>query len=104
MDFKAIWTKVFPVLKNKYMLSSVVFLGMLIFFSQNNLLDRANNISKLRQLRIDKAYYLDAIEQAERKMHELKTNRNSLEKFAREEYLMKCNNEDIFIIVEEPAE
>jgi len=74
---------------------------ILLFFSQNNLLDRFDNISKLNQLKKDKAYYNKAIENAQRKMEELKTNKKSLEKFAREEYLMKKPNEDIFIIVKE---
>ena len=34
-------------------------------------------------------------------MNELKTNPDNLEKFAREKYLMKKDNEDIFVIVEE---
>ena len=34
-------------------------------------------------------------------MKNLKTNNENLEKFAREQYLMKKDNEDIFIIVEE---
>ena len=41
------------------------------------------------------------IKKDKNRIHELKTNRDNLEKFAREQYLMKKKNEDIFIIIEE---
>ena len=37
-------------------------------------------------------------------MEELKTNPKNLEKFAREKYLMKKDNEDIFVIVKKNKE
>lgn len=101
MKIRTVLVKVFPFLKNKYILSSLLFVILVIFFSQNNLLDRYDYIRELNQLQKDKEYYLEAIGKAEQKMHDLKTNKESLEKFAREEYLMKKPDEDIFIIVHE---
>ena len=40
------------------------------------------------------------IEEDRKRIQELKTNNDNLEKFAREQYLMKKDNEDIFIIVD----
>lgn len=48
-----------------------------------------------------KEYYETRIEQDSRKLNELKTNRENLEKFAREQYYMKKPDEEIFVIVEE---
>ena len=58
-------------------------------------------MKKLNKLKKEKQYYLEEIEKAEKKMDDLKNNKESLEKFAREEYLMKKENEDIFIFVDE---
>ncbi|MBE9468722.1 MAG: septum formation initiator family protein [Bacteroidetes bacterium] len=87
--------------KNKYFLTLIVFFIWLLIFDQNNLIDRANNIHKQSQLEKEKKNYLQKIEQDEKRMNELKTDKKNLEKFAREQYLMKKDNEDIFVIVDE---
>lgn len=58
----------------------------------------------LRQLEKDKEYYRERIEEDQRKLKELKTSDENLEKFAREQYFMKRDNEDIYIIVNEDGE
>ena len=57
--------------------------------------------SKINQLENEQKYYREKIEEDKRKKEELFGNRDNLEKFAREQYLMKRENEDIFIIVKE---
>ena len=59
--------------------------------------------SKLHALELDKKYYLDEIKKNHTDMVELMTNPKNLEKFAREKYLMKKENEDIFVLVETPV-
>ena len=49
----------------------------------------------------DKIYYQEKIKIDSRKLEELRTDRENLEKFAREQYLMKKDNEDIFIVKDE---
>ena len=93
--------KIAPIVKNNYIISLAVFVFYVGFFDHNNLIDRFEAISKLNQLKKDKAYYKERIEIDNKRMKELKTNKENLEKFAREQYLMKKSNEDIFIIVEE---
>ncbi len=56
---------------------------------------------KLHELRTDRNYYLDEISKSKNDMNELKTNPANLEKFAREKYLMKKDNEEIFVIVKD---
>ncbi len=57
--------------------------------------------SKINQLENEQKYYREKIEEDKRKKEELLGNRDNLEKFAREQYFMKKENEDIFIIVKE---
>jgi len=89
------------LLKNKYVLTAVVFLFWLLLFDQNNPQWPDENQQEYNQLIDERAYYQKKIDDDKRRIQELKTNNDNLEKFAREQYLMKKDNEDIFIIVDE---
>jgi cell division protein DivIC len=91
----------FAFVKNKYFLTLLLFLLWMLFFDQNNLLENKRYEREYRQLQKDKEYYLIKIQEDNRKLKELQTNTDNLEKFAREEYLMKRENEDIFVIIRE---
>lgn len=88
-------------LRNKFVLTSVIFVLWMTFFDQNNLLERRKSTREFRQLSEEKEYYQKKIEEDRKRIRELKTNNDNLEKFAREQYLMKKDNEDIFVIVDE---
>lgn len=92
--------KFFNFLKNKFILTIVVFIVWIVLFDSNNIMDRLKDLSNLKELRREKAYYIEEIKSDSIKLNELKTNIKNLEKFAREQYLMKRDNEDIFIVIE----
>ena len=94
-------TRLCVVLRNKYVLTSLIFFLWLLVFDQNNLSERRKINLEYRELIEEKEHYLDKIEEDSKRIEELKTDDENLEKFAREQYLMKKENEDIFIIVEE---
>ncbi len=94
-------SRLLNILKNKYVLTSLVFFVWLLFFDQNNLLERKKYVKEYKQLLKDREYYLEKIEEDKRRLKELQTNDENLEKFAREQYLMKKDNEEIFVIREE---
>ena len=87
------------LLKNKYLLTLTVFIVWLIFFDNNNLVVRKRMLKEQRQLRGDCEYYRQRIVEDSTRLSELHKNAESLEKFAREQYLMKRDNEEIFVIV-----
>ena len=97
---KKAWKKISLLLKNKYLLSMALFSAWLIFFDGNNLITRYGMIRDAKQLKNDCHYYKQRIVTDSLKLHELKSSPEMLEKFAREEYLMKKDNEEIFVIVE----
>ncbi|OFX60079.1 MAG: septum formation initiator [Bacteroidetes bacterium GWA2_30_7] len=97
---KKIWKYILPVIKNKYILTIIFFIVWVTFFDNNNLLDRINNIGVLNQLHKDQEYYKEKITIDTKRLEELRTDKENLEKFAREQYLMKKKNEDIFIMVD----
>ncbi|MCH7656733.1 MAG: septum formation initiator family protein [Bacteroidetes bacterium] len=92
------------IFSKKYLLASVIFIIWLILFDGNNLIDRISALRKLHQLERDKKYYTEKIKSDLKKLEELKTNNDNLEKFAREQYLMKKDNEEIFIIIDKNKE
>ena len=94
-----LFKKILPFVKNKFVLALFFFLLWIIFFDQNNLIDRITALSKYHQMEEDKKYYKEKIKTDNRKLEELRTDRENLEKFAREQYLMKKPDEDIFIVV-----
>lgn len=87
--------------RNKYVLTALIFIVWLLLFDQNNLTERRKLSGEYNQLLQEREYYLKKIEEDKRRINELKTDNENLEKFAREQYLMKKDNEDIFVIVEE---
>ncbi len=98
---KLLSTKYFRFLKNKYVLTTIIFFFWLLLFDQNNLLERRKLNREYKQLLQEQEYYQQKIKEDRKRINELKTNDENLEKFAREQYLMKRDNEDIFIIVED---
>jgi cell division protein DivIC len=89
------------MLRNKYVLTSLLFILWMLAFDQNNLNERRKNNRDYNQLLRERDYFQQKIEENRKRIQELKTNNDNLEKFAREQYLMKKDNEDIFIIVDE---
>ncbi len=87
-------------MKNKYVITLVGFLVWISFFSQYSLMERVRLSRNFNQLKYDKEYYREQIKRDSTRLHELTTDDENLEKFAREQYYMKKPNEDIFVVVE----
>ena len=89
-------------LRNKYFISLVAFASILFFFDKNDLLTQYARVTELRELYQSKAYYTEKISSESKELEQLRTNPAILEKYAREKYMMKRDNEDLFIIPEAP--
>ena len=88
-----------PFMRNKYILTIIIFLLWILLLDSNSLISRRKEMKNLRKLRADKEYYVQRIEEDKRKLHELKTDNRNLEKFAREQYRMKKADEDLYIVL-----
>jgi len=86
-------------MKNRYVLTIIFFLVWIILLDPNNLISRAREIKTRNRLEREKEYYTGRIEEDRRKLNELRTSNENLEKYAREQYRMKKPDEDLFIIV-----
>lgn len=89
-------------LKNKYFISFATFAAILLFFDKNDLFTQFSRHQELNNLQQSKRYYTTEIATQRKELEELKTDPSVLEKYAREKYLMKRDNEDLFIIQEKP--
>jgi cell division protein FtsB len=83
----------------KFGLAFAFFVIWMIFFDNHNYFYQKKLTLEKEGLEKDRAYFLDEIEKNKERL--LKGDKNALEKFAREKYLMKRDDEIIFIFVEE---
>lgn len=93
-----LWQIIKPLLKNKYFVTGLAFVIWITAFDENNLIERYRLHRRIKEYSRQKEHYAKEIEQNNRKLKELKSNRDNLEKFAREEYLMKKKDEVIFVV------
>ncbi len=97
--------RVFNLFSNKYFLGSLAFAIWMLFFDRNDLFSQYEYRTQVNKLKTEKAFYGKETEQVKRDIVELSTKQATMEKFAREKYLMKKADEDIFVIIrEEPKE
>ncbi len=89
------------IFKNKYLITGSVFLVWMLFFDRNDLASQLHYRDDVNKLKGEKEFYIKEIAQVEKDLTELTTDQQKLEKFAREKYLMKKDNEDVFVVVEE---
>ncbi len=83
---------------NKYWVVSIIFVILTLTAGDSSLYKRYTYDTKIRSLENEIEHYRKEIEINSQKLKDLHTNKEGLERFAREEYLMKRPNEDIFII------
>lgn len=87
--------------RNKYFLVSSIFLVWMIFFDRNDLFSQYEYHQQVSKLKQERDFYQKETAKVHQDLDELTSNKEKLEKFAREKYLMKKDNEDVFVIVKE---
>ena len=90
-----------PFFKNFYFLSTLFFVGWLAFIDSNDLFLQAQLSGKKAELEDLRSLYQDKIMEVKNDQAALNSDPDLLEKLAREKYLMKKDNEDLYIIVKE---
>jgi cell division protein FtsB len=85
-------------LRNKFLLTLTAFCIWMVFFDKDDLLMQRERSNELQKLEESKVYFAEQIKLERTFSEDLKTSPATIEKFAREKYLMKRDNEDLFII------
>jgi cell division protein FtsB len=87
-------------LKNKYFISLAAFCVIILFLDKNDFFTQNGRLKELRKLQQSKKYYTTQIAAERKELEALKTNPAAVEKLAREKYLMKRDNEELFLVPE----
>jgi cell division protein FtsB len=90
--------KLIKIVRNKFFIVGTLFLVWIIFFDQSNLIDWGGALIDVGKQKAEKQYYEQEIARTREKLRALQSNRDSLEKFARETYFYLEDGEEIFII------
>ncbi|MGV8879351.1 MAG: FtsB family cell division protein [Sphingobacteriaceae bacterium] len=93
--------RLIDLFKNKFFLVTVTFVVWMIFFDKNDLFSQYEYHQQFIKLEQERDFYFKETEKVRKDLDELTSDKEKLEKFAREKYLMKRENEDVFVIVKE---
>jgi cell division protein FtsB len=91
------------IIQHKYAfqtISSGVLLVWVAFFDINDIFKQMKLVKEINHLENEKKYYINKIKEVEREKRQVMGSPVLIEKFAREKYLMKRPNEEIFVIVD----
>lgn len=96
--------RLFNLFKNKYFLITIAFVVWMIFFDKNDLFSQYQYHQEVSKLKQERDFYQKETTKVAKDLDELTSNPQKLEKFAREKYLMKKDNEDVFVVVQAKKE
>lgn len=94
MSFKDVLKK----LSNKYVIATLIFAALIVFIDQYNVFEQGRSYRKLRKMKKEVEYYDREIEKQEQTLNALKSDTALLEKVAREQHLMKRDDEVVYIL------
>ena len=84
--------------RNKYFLSFAAFVLWMLFFDRNDLFTQMERKKELREISRSKEFFTQRIAEDRKFSKDLQFNASAIEKYAREKYLMKRDNEEIFLV------
>ena len=98
MEEKKTTKKWLKILKNKYVIATLAFLVLMFLFDDFGFLTTIRLRKNLDKLEDQKAEMLESIKQDSVAIVKMQNDIKEIERFGRENYYMKRDNEDIFII------
>ncbi|MBE98314.1 MAG: septum formation initiator [Flammeovirgaceae bacterium] len=93
--------KIRDLLKNFYFLFFLCFVLWMTIIDSNGFINRYRLSSKLSELNTQKEFYIKEIDKVSLDKEKFESDDELLEKYSREEYLMKKESEDIFYVIKE---
>ncbi len=98
------WLK--PLVRNYYLMTALFFVVWMIFFDSNNVISQIRHRRELSELERERDYFVSEIARNKALVEQLTNPRDlkPIEKYAREHYLMKRENEEVFLIVQKEKE
>lgn len=100
MSFIGNITNRYPLIKNRYLLTFIIFLAWIMFFDSNNLISQFEERNVLFKLKKEKRYYQKEIVNTQKDLTALLTSNSHLEQYAREKFQMKKDNEEVWLVID----
>lgn len=89
--------KIIPFIANRYFLVAVGFFVWMLFFDQRDFFQQNQRSVELKKVEAAKKYYQDEIEKTKKQLNNLQNNPASVEKYARERYLLRREGEEVYL-------
>ena len=89
-------------LKNKYFIAFAAFCVVILFLDKNDIFSQYKRHKELGELQQSKKYFISQITAERKDLEALESTPAAVEKVAREKYFMKRDNEEIFLVPENP--
>lgn len=86
------------ILLNKYLIAAAVFMLLVVFNSHNSLTQMIRCMATLRDQQKQEIHYREAIRNTDEQIRQLTSNKDTLERFARENYYFQEDGEDVYIV------
>ena len=90
--------KLVNILRNKYIAALTGFVILMLFIDHNDIFVQLDRRRQLNELLASKRFYEQQIAQTKKNLSDLQNNSAALERYAREKYLLKKDNEDVFVV------
>ena len=92
------------ICRRKYFITIVAFTVIIVFLDENSMIRRLEYKHEIMQLKEEIEKYRTDYEENTQRLNEITTNPDAIEQIAREKYLMKKPNEDIYVFEEDIEE
>ena len=89
---------IFKIASNKYLIAVIGFAFIMLFFDDNNVFVQLDRRRQLDDLITSKTFYEGEILKTQQTLTNLQSSPAAVEKFAREYFMMKRDNEDVFVV------
>ena len=98
-NWEKCWESIQKYLLNKYIITLAIFSCVMLFIGEQSIINRIRRAHQIHNIEAQVADYKQAIEEAKQDL-EMLQNKDSLERYARENYYMCAPGEDVYIIEE----
>ena len=88
----------YDIIRNKYFIAAAFYIVWMVFFDEKDWSMINARMNKVVELQKSEQHLTKLIVESRNELNMLKTNAGTIEKYAREKYLMKKDNEDLFIV------
>jgi cell division protein FtsB len=93
-----VFQNIISLFANRYLLAVTAFTIWIIFFDENNMFVQRQRTRDLADLKTKILYYSNLVDLTKKELKDLQNDPATLEKYAREKYFMKRDNEEVFVV------